>query len=329
MSTRVLPLIAVLGATGAQGGGTVRALLEGGRFAVRALTRQPEGAAAQALRHAGAEVVHADLDDPATLRAAFAGAQGLFAVTPYWTHHSPEREFDQARHIAEAAAAAEVPHVVWSTQEDTRRWVPLEDERLPTLRGRWKVPHCDAKGAANTLFRERGVPTTLLTPSFFWENLIRYGMQPQRAADGRLIFMLPMGPLPLPGMAVADVGHIARAIFERPQRWIGKSLGVAGAHVDGVRMAAALARTLGEPVQHHSPRFAEVAALPFPGAAEMANMFRFLHDFNDEVRAMRPVAATRELHPGLLDFDAWLTLHGHRLPLERRGSAYEAGLLAH
>jgi uncharacterized protein YbjT (DUF2867 family) len=329
MSTRALPLIAVLGATGAQGGGTARALLDSGRFAVRALTRRPEGAAAQALRRAGAELVHADLDDPPSLRAAFAGVQGLFAVTPYWTHHSPERELEQAGHIACAAAAAEVPHVVWSTQEDTRRWVPLEDEHLPTLRGRWKVPHYDAKGAANALFRERGVPTTLLTPSFFWENLIRYGMQPQRGADGRLVFQLPMGTLPLPGMAVADVGRIALALFEQPQRWIGKGLGVAGAHLDGGQMAAALARALGEPVHHRSPHFAEVAALPFPGAAEMANMFRFLHEFNDEVRAMRSVSAARNLHPGLLDFDAWLALHAHRLPLERRGSGYEAGLLAH
>lgn len=329
MSTRVLPLIAVLGATGAQGGGTVRALLDSGRFAVRALTRRPEGTAARALRHAGAEVAHADLDDPSTLREAFAGVQGLFAVTPYWTYHCPEREFEQARHVACAAAAAEVPHVVWSTQEDTRRWAPLEDGQLPTLRGRWKVPHFDAKGAANTLFRERGVPTTLLTPSFFWENLIRYGMQPQRAADGHLVFTLPMRGLPLPGMAVADVGHIALALFERPQRWIGKSLGVAGAHLDGARMAAALGRALGEPVRHRSPSFAEMAALPIPGAAGLANMYRFLHDFNDEVRAMRPVAATRELHPGLLDFDAWLALHAHRLPLERRMSGYEAGLLVH
>ncbi len=329
MSVRALPLIAVLGATGAQGGGTVRALLESGRFAVRALTRRPDGAAAQALRHAGAELVHADLDEPTSLRAAFAGVQGLFAVTPYWTHHSPEREFKQAGHIACAAAAAEVPHVVWSTQEDTRRWVPLEDEHLPTLRGRWKVPHCDAKGAANALFRERGVPTTLLTPSFFWENLIRYGMQPQRGADGRLVFQLPMGTMPLPGMAVADVGRIALAVFEQPQRWIGKSLGVAGAHLDGGQMAAALARALGEPVHHCSPRHAEVAALQFPGAAEMANMFRFLQEFNDEVRTMRSVSAARDLHPGLLDFDAWLALNAHRLPLERRASGYEAGLLAH
>lgn len=329
MTTRTLPLVAVLGATGAQGGATARALLGSGRFAVRALTRRPGSRAAQALHDAGAEVVHADLDDPPTLRAAFAGTQGLFAVTPYWTHHSPERELEQARHIACAAAAAEVPHVVWSTQEDTRRWVPLEDEQLPTLRGRWKVPHFDAKGAANAFFRERGVPTTLLTPSFFWENLVRFGMQPQRVAAGGLVFTLPMGTRPLPGMAVADIGPIALALFERPQRWIGRSLGVAGAHVDGERMAASLGRVLGEPVRHCSPRFAELAALPFPGASEMANMFRFLHDFNDEVRAMRPVGPARELHPGLLDFDAWLAQNAQHLPLERRGAAYEAGLLAH
>ncbi|MCW5634407.1 MAG: NmrA/HSCARG family protein [Rubrivivax sp.] len=329
MPDRNLPVIAVLGATGAQGGAVARALLESGRFAVRALTRRPHSAAAQALRRAGAEVVQADLDRPATLPPVFTGVQGLFAVTSYWEHHSPEVELRQAEHIAEAALAARVPHVVWSTQEDTRRWVPLEDEHLPTLRGRWKVPPFDAKGAADCQFRRRGVPTTLLVPSFFWENLLLLGMQPQRAASGRLVFPLPMGNRPLPGMSVTDVGPIVLALFDNPQRWIGRRLGVAGAYLDGARMAAALARALGEPVQHRSPAFAEVAALPLPGAAELANMFQFLHDFNEEVLAMRPITTARELHPGLLGFDAWLAMNVHRLPIERRAAAYEAGLLVH
>jgi uncharacterized protein YbjT (DUF2867 family) len=324
-----LPLIAVLGATGAQGGSTARALLAGGRFAVRALTRRPQSTAAQALRDAGADIVYADLDRPETLRAAFAGVHGLYAVTAYWTHHSPGREYEQARHIADAAAAAAVAHVVWSTQEDTRRWVPLGDAQLPTLHGRWKVPQFDAKGAANALFRERGVPTTLLTLSFFWDHLIRHGLQPQRAAgSGELVFSLPMGDKRLPGMAADDVGAIAAAIFERPQRWLGRSVGVAAAHLSGAEMAQAFAHALGEPVHYRPPSFAEAAALPLPGAAAVANMFQFLHDFNGEVLALRPLATARELHPGLLGFDAWLALHARSVPLAERSSPYEAGLLA-
>jgi uncharacterized protein YbjT (DUF2867 family) len=327
MNSSDLPLVAVLGATGTQGGSVARALLEGGRFAVRALTRRPGGAAAQALRRAGAEVVPADLDEPATLRAAFAGAQGLFAVTPFWTHHSPARELQQARHIARAAAAAGVAHVVWSTQEDTRRWVPLEDERWPAPSGCWRVPHHDAKGAADAFFAENGVPTTRLLLAFFWDNLLRFGLQPQRAADGRLVLTLPMGARPLPGMAVADVGPVVQALLAQPQRWTGRCVGVAGEHVDGARMAAALAGALGEPVHHHSPPVDEFAARPLPEAATFAGMFRFLHDFNGDVRSMRPVALARELHPGMADFERWLAQNVHRLRASRPGSAYEAGLL--
>ena len=326
--SRALPVIAVLGATGAQGGSTARALLGGGRFAVRALTRFPDGPAAHALRRAGAQVVQADLDQPATLRAAFEGVQGLFAVTPFWTHHSPEREFEQARHIALAAAAARVPHVVWSTQEDTRRWAPLDDTAWPVTRGCWRVPHHDAKGAADALFAERGVPTTRLVLSFFWDSLLRFGLQPQRAADGHLVFTWPMGARPMPGMAVADVGPVVQALLADPQRWTGRRLGVAGAHVDGARMAAVLARALGEPVRHRSPAFEEFAALPVPAAEAWAAMFRFLHDYGDEVRASRPVAVARGLHGGLLDFEGWVDRHAEALRAARSGSAYEAGLLA-
>jgi uncharacterized protein YbjT (DUF2867 family) len=331
MSTQELPTVAVLGACGpaaSQGGSTARALLASGRFAVRALTRRPASPAALALRRLGAEVIQADLDDAASLRRALGGAQGLFAATPYWTHHSADREFEQARRLADAAAAAEVPHVVWSTQEDTRRWVLLEDAQWPTLGGRWKVPHMDAKGAANELFRERGVPTTRLAAAFFWDDLVRFGLMPRRAPDGRLVFPLPMGERALPGMAMADIGPIACALLSRPERWVGKAVGVAGAHLTGRAMADGFARALGEAVHHHSPQPDVLAARPLPGASGVANMFRFQHDFCSELRALRPVAATRELHPGLLDFDGWLAQYRRDLALAQldHGAAHEAGL---
>lgn len=309
------PVIAVLGATGAQGGSLVRALLSRGHFAVRALTRRPSSPAAEALRAAGAEVVAADLDDPASLRTAFAGAHGLFAVTPYFEHRSADRELEQARHIADAALETRLAHVIWSTQEDTRRWAPLCDAELPTLGGRWKVPPFDAKGAADQLFRERGVPTTLLQPAFFWDNLVRQGLQPQRGAHGRLVLTLPMGDRPLPGIAAADVGPCAAALFARGRAVIGRSFGIAGQHLNGEQMAHQLSRALLEPVLHASPSFEAYAALGFEGARELSNMFRFLHDFNDELRARRPVAETRALHPGLLDFGGWLARHAHDMPI--------------
>ena len=144
-------IIAVIGATGAQGGGLVQAILAdpAGGFAARAITRKPDSDQGRALAAAGAEVVAGDSDDVASLERAFAGADGAFCVTNFWEHGSPERELGQAANLARAAKAAGVAHVVWSTLEDTRTWVPLDDDRVPTLRGKYKVPHFDAKGEAD------------------------------------------------------------------------------------------------------------------------------------------------------------------------------------
>src|SRR3970040_2711239 len=136
-------LIAVVGATGAQGGGLVRAILDDpeGGFSVRALTRHPDSEKALALAARGAEVVPADLDDEPSLQRALHGAYGAYFVTNFWEHLSPEREKTQACHMAQAAAAAGVNHAIWSTLEDTRRFIPLAAARLPTLMQDYKGPH--------------------------------------------------------------------------------------------------------------------------------------------------------------------------------------------
>ena len=187
-------IIAVVGATGAQGGGLVRAILadRNGGFAVRAITRKPDSDKAQELRNAGAEVVKGDADDRASIERAFQGAYGVFALTNFWEHFSPERELAQARNMAEAAKSAGVQHVIWSTLEDTREWVPLDDERMPTLQGKYTVPHFDAKGEADASFRDAGVPTTWLLTSYYWDNLIYFGAGPQRGPDGTLALVYPM-----------------------------------------------------------------------------------------------------------------------------------------
>jgi uncharacterized protein YbjT (DUF2867 family) len=180
--------IAVVGATGAQGGGLVRAILAdpGGGFAARALTRNVNSDQAKALAKLGAEVVAADIDDPESLDRAFRGAYGAYCVTFFWAHFSPEKELAEATSMAKAAKRAGLQHVIWSTLEDTRQWVPLDDPRMPTLMGKYKVPHFDAKGEANHVFTELGVPTTFLLTSFYWENLINFGMAPQKGPDGKL-----------------------------------------------------------------------------------------------------------------------------------------------
>ena len=157
-------IIAVTGATGAQGGGLARAILDdpSGEFALRAVTRDPGKDAARALADRGAEVVQADLDDEASLQSAFDGAYGAYCLTNFWEHFSGERETAQGGNLARAAAAAGVQHAIWSTFEDVRKSIPLDDDRMPTLQEKYKVVHFDAKADADHFFTDAGVPTTFL-----------------------------------------------------------------------------------------------------------------------------------------------------------------------
>jgi len=311
------PIIAVVGATGAQGGGLVRAILADNsqRFSARAITRDPKSRAALELARLGAEVVAADVNDEASLQRAFLGVEAAFCVTFYWAHLSPRKEITHAQNLARAAKGANVRHVIWSTLEDTRHFIPLSDPRMPTLLEEYKVPHCDAKGACNHFFTELRVPTTYLYTSFYWENLIYFGLGPKRRSDGTLAFTLPMGNAQLPGIAAEDIGRSAYAIFKRGATMIGKSVGVAGEHLSGSEMADALSRALGEPVLHDDISPAAFRAMGFPGADDLGNMFQFKRDFAQEFRARRDLSVSRELNPGMQSFAQWLAENAMRIPL--------------
>jgi uncharacterized protein YbjT (DUF2867 family) len=241
-------IIAVAGATGSQGGGLVRAIMDdpNSPFTARALTRDVNSDKAKALAALGAEVVAADVDDGDSMKRAFAGAYGAFCVTFFWEHFSPEKELAHAKGMAEAAKHAGLQHVIWSTLDDTRILVPLDDDRMPTLMDRYKVPHFDAKGEANSFFTDIGVPTTFLATSFYWDNLIHFGMGPKKGPDGKLAITFPMGTKKLPGIAAEDIGGCAYGIFKHGSTLIGKTVGIAGEHLTGAEMAAALTKAMGE-----------------------------------------------------------------------------------
>jgi uncharacterized protein YbjT (DUF2867 family) len=307
--------IAVVGATGAQGSGLVRAILAAkGDFVARALTRDATSAKARELAGLGAEVVAASLDDPDSLRKAFTGAYGAFCVTFFWDHLSPEREQAEARSMARAAKQAGVKHVVWSTLEDTRKWVPLDDDRMPTLHGKYKVPHFDAKGEANRYFAEAGVPTTCLNTSFYWDNLVHFGMGPKKGEDGTYSFVLPMGDKKLPGIAAEDIGRCAYGVFRRPDL-IGKTVGIAGEHLTGAQMAAELTKALGVPVAHAAVPPAVYRGFGFPGADDLGNMFQFKADFESDYCGARDLAFSRSLNPKLQTFAEWLAANKARIAL--------------
>ncbi len=311
-------IIAVVGATGAQGGGLARAILAdpAGGFAARALTRKPDSDKAQALAQQGAEVVAADLDDTESLKRAFAGAYGAFCVTNYWEHFSPEKELAQAANMAQAAKAAGLKHVIWSTLEDTRKWVPLSDNRMPTLMGKYKVPHFDAKGEADDLFVKMGLPVTLLITSFYWDNLIFFGMGPKKGPDGKLALTFPMDDKKLPAIAVEDIGKCAYGIFKRGAEFIGKKVGIAGGHLTGTQMAAAMSKALGKEIRYNAVPPDVYRKFGFPGADDLGNMFQFKRDFNEYYCGARSLEFSRSVNPELQNFETWLARNKNRIPLE-------------
>jgi uncharacterized protein YbjT (DUF2867 family) len=237
-------------------------------------------------------------------------------VTFFWNHFSPEREIASAAAMAEAARVAGLAHVIWSTLEDTRRFVPLDDDRMPTLMGRYKVPHFDAKGEADAEFERRGVPTTYLLTSYYWDNLIHFGMGPQKQADGTYAFVLPMGGAKLAGIARDDIGRCAYGIFARGAEYVGRRVGIAGEHLTGAEMAAGLTRALGVLVAHGDVPPEVYRTFGFPGADDLANMFQFNRDFEREALAARSVEFSRAVNPRLQSFDGWLRLHAGRIPLD-------------
>jgi len=311
-------IIAVVGATGAQGGGLVRAILNDkhGEFAVRAITRDAGSTKAKELAALGAEVVSASVDDIESLKRAFAGAYGAFCVTFFWDHFSPEKEMAHARNMALAAKHAGLQHVIWSTLEDTRRWMSLSDDRMPTLMGKYKVPHFDAKGESDHFFTDAGVPTTFLLTSFYWDNMIFFGSGPKKDASGKLALTFPMGDRKLPGIAAEDIGKCAYGIFKAGKEYIGKTVGIAGEHPTVTEMAAELTKALGQPVYYNSVEPAVFRSFGFPGAEDLGNMFQFYRDFEADFRRPRDPAIARRLNPSLQNFREWLSKNAARIPLE-------------
>src|SRR5215475_9466844 len=303
-------IIAVLGSTGSQGGGLCRAILadSAGGFACRAVTRDTGKDKAKALAAAGAEVVKADLDDVESLKKAFAGAYGVYAVTNFWEHFSGEKEKAQAKNIAEAAKAAGVKHVIWSTLDDTRKLLSADDKRMPMLQEKYRVPHFDAKAEANAYFE--GLPATNLVTSFYWDNFYMFGLGPKKGTDGNYSWTLPMGNAKVAGIAAEDIGAVAYGIFKAGDQYIGKTVGIVGENLSVQQMCDKISKTLGiGPIQYNAVEPDAYRSFGFPGADELGNMFQIYRDFESAVLGARSEQTTRQLNPKLQSFESWLAAH--------------------
>jgi len=311
-------IITVFGATGAQGGSLAKAILNdaNNEFAVRAVTRNINSDKAKQLAQLGAQVVAGDVDDAASVEKALEGAYGAYFITFFWNHFSAEKETEQAKTFANAAKKAGINHAIWSTLEDTREFVPLHDNRMPTLNNKYKVPHFDGKGEADKFFIEAGVPTTFFYPSFYWENFIYFGAGPKKGADGKLALTLPIGDAKMGGISAEDIGKCAYGIFKKGQELIGKKVGVAGEQLTGQQMADSLSKALKQPVVYNKVPAAVYRSFGFPGAEDLGNMFQFYDEFESHVNMLREVNFSRELNPELQSFDQWLKENAKKIPLE-------------
>ncbi len=310
-------IIAVFGATGSQGGGLARAIAAdtGGPFRARGITRRTDSEKARALAALGIEVVAGDADDPPSLERALAGAYGAFCVTNFWEHFSAEREGAQATAMARATKQAGLQHVVWSTLEDTRVRLPISDPRMPTLHGKYNVPHFDSKGAVDQVFTEAGAPTTFLLTSFYWDNFIHFGMNPKPGPDGGLVLAMPLGGARLPGIAAEDIGRCALGVFRRGPGTAGQYIGIAGEVLSGEEMAAKMGRALGRTVTFADVPFDVYRGFGFPGADDLGNMFQYQALFQEHFVRSRDLAHSKALNPALHSFDDWLRENAGRIPL--------------
>ena len=249
-------LIAVIGATGQQGGGVVRALQAQGQFKVRALTRHPAN-------HRGLadEVVEADLNRADTLKAAFEGAHGVFMVTNFAEQGTDELK--QATAAVQAAKAAGVKHLVWSTLPDVEA----------ISGGKLHVPHFTGKAKVDRIVKDAGFAHhTFVIAPFFYQNLV--ASAPQKQEDGTLGWALPIDPT-VRGIHMGDIrelGPIVAGAFAHPDKaGNGEYLPLVGDFMSFKEIVDTLNR------QGHKFSFkqvpTEVFATLFPGAAEMAAMF--------------------------------------------------------
>jgi uncharacterized protein YbjT (DUF2867 family) len=318
-------IIAVVGSTGTQGGGLCAAILAdpAGGFACRAITRDPSKDKAKALAAQGAEVVRADLDDVASLKKAFAGAHGVYGVTNFWEHFSAEKEKAQARNIAEAAKAAGVKHVIWSTLEDTRKFMKADDRRMPMLQEKYRVPHFDGKAEADAYFA--GLPITYLVTCFYWDNFYMFGLGPKKG-DGGYSWTLPMGNAKVAGIAAEDIGKAAYGIFKAGQPYIGKTVGIVGENLTVREMADKVSKGLGiSAVQYNAVEPDDYRKFGFPGADELGNMFQVFRDFEGQMLAVRSQQVARQLDPQLLTFDEWLSKNKAKVQASTQPAPATAG----
>ena len=299
-------LIAVMGATGNQGGAVIKALQGNEDFEIRAITRDPSGDKAIAIEPLVKEVVKADADDEDSMVEAFKGCYGAFIVSNFWADMDVEHEMQVLRNCKNAAKTSGLKHVVLSTLEDTRPIINLAENK-----DTWKklnemdmyVPHFDGKGEADQEYDD--IPTTKLLTAFYYENYITFGMGPSRGNDSDpYAITFPMSDKKLSMVAISDIGKAVAAIFQ-DDTLIGKTVGIDSTVLTCKEIADVFAKVCGQPVQYNDVPVEVYASFGFPGADDLANMFRYYAEFNDTFVKNRDLGGLKEKIE-VTDFEKWV-----------------------
>ncbi|XP_078673669.1 nmrA-like family domain-containing protein 1 isoform X1 [Branchiostoma floridae x Branchiostoma belcheri] len=286
-------VIAVFGATGAQGGGVANALLEDTDFEVRVVTRNASSDKARALQERGADVVQANYDDPGTLGPAMQGAYGAFVVINYWEHRDFHRAVMQGKAVADAAKSADVQHVVFSTLEHVQK-----------IAG-FPCQHFDSKALVDEYMTLLNLPVTFVKYPFFYENYLK-ARKILKLEDGTYEIGYPMEGASLDGGSVADLGFAIRAIFKNRGQWLRRSVGFSADKLTIQQHAEILSKHLAPKVFKATEMTAEqFCKLGFPGAEDLGNGFKFCRIH----ASARSGELTRQLYPAVRNFDTWVADH--------------------
>ena len=295
-------IIAVVGGTGAQGGGVVEALLERGRFAIRVLTRNPEGERAKAFAERGVEIVKADLNAPETLSAAFSGAYGAFVVTNFWDPATGGNEYEQGKAAVRAAKEAGVEHYVWSTLPNSKE----------ISGGKLAVEHFTSKALVDPEVTAADFHHhTFMEPPMYFQNLTG-PLAPQPIEGGAKGWALPIDPdkRNIHAGDISEFGKVVARVFEQPGRvGQGQHLAVASEMLSW----SDLVETLN--AQGHDLRVVQVPAQAYdgfyPGASEMREMFQWFEGYTYfGPDAEEKIALANQVYPdGFTPFATWAAEH--------------------
>ena len=285
MSNHSDKTILVIGATGQQGSAVTRHLLKNG-WKVRAFVRDPDGEAAKALAKQGAELVKGDLNDRASIEAALQGAYGVFSFQNFWRPDiGKEGEVRQGKNVADAAKAAGVKHLVYSSVGAAHRGMGQE--------------HFATKWDIEQHIHKLALPYTILRPAAFMEN---YNWSRNQILSGTFSGWGVAADKTTQVVAVDDIGAFVDIAFDRPQEFLGKTIELAGDELTEAQIAETFSRVVGRPVKLASRTMPEGEQ---PSPEQMA-MFRFFNGQGYDA----DIPALRKIYPQLKTLERYLRENG-------------------